>query len=393
MGVSRIARVHNRATFAKASQLWLLLLPMPSEIASTTARPCLVAGEQCTYHHDETAHCALLYALLRFALQKHFIDESVCIACCCHGSRVLCTCLIFRVYGEAYMLVNSETGKKVVVKHVPLDCLDEDEIKLALSEVEALQTLDHPNIVRCLGSWVMPPGDDAVRPWSSGAEGARLPAHEILRVVAEFEDGSLDHASVPSLNILTEFVDGGALDTLIRGNAPLDEDLVGAWLAQMILGIEHMHSRNLLHRDIKPANIFITQSGLVKIGDLGCCKLLAEPNEQCSGDYGSPLYLSPEVWRAATCSHKSDIWSIGCVIYELLAQVPPFAAPELAYKVITDPPPPLPEEYSAGLRKIVFSMLEKDPAKRPSAAELLRMPAVGQHVKRWLAAGFTTVAE
>ena len=107
MRVSRIARVHKRATFAKASQLWLLLLPMPSEIASTTARPCLVAGEQCTYHCEAAARCALLYALLRFALQKHFIDESVCIACCCHGSRVLCTCLVFRVYGEAYMLVNA----------------------------------------------------------------------------------------------------------------------------------------------------------------------------------------------------------------------------------------------------------------------------------------------
>lgn len=195
---------------------------------------------------------------------------------------------------------------------------------------------------------------------------------------------------MPSINILTEFIDGGSLDTLIQQNAPIDEELVCAWLAQIILGIEHMHSRNLLHRDIKPANIFITQSGLVKIGDLGCCKLLAEPDEQCSSDYGSPLYLSPEVWRAATCSHKSDIWSVGCVVYEMLAQVTPFAAPELAYKVLTDSPPPLPNHVSATLRDIIFCMLEKEPSKRPSAAELLRMPAIGQHVKRWLAAGFST---
>lgn len=308
--------------------------------------------------------------------------------------------IICRVYGEAYLLVNSDTGQKVVIKHVPLEYLDEDEVRIALNEVHALNALEHPNVVRCITSWIMPTltyetGGD--QPWTPGYEHARIPIDEALRVINDCLNDPIDKELPVTrslslcLNILTEYVDGGSLDTLIERNAPFDEELLCTWLAQIILGIEHMHSRNLLHRDIKPANIFITQSGLVKIGDLGCCKLLSQPDEKCTSDYGSPLYLSPEVWKEASCSHKSDIWAIGCVMYELLAQKPPFAAPELAYKVLHTDPPPLPERYSADLRKLILEMLSKDPEVRPSAAELLRKPSLGHYVQRWLAAAHSTV--
>ena len=104
---------------------------------------------------------------------------------------------------------------------------------------------------------------------------------------------------------------------------------------------------------------------------------------------GSPLYLSPEVWQTGTCSHKSDVWSIGCVAYELLAHRPPFAAPELAYKVLTTTPAPLPALYSAALKKLVFEMLHKEPGARPGTEELLRHPSMACHIKRLLAAGFS----
>lgn len=303
------------------------------------------------------------------------------------------------VFGEAHLLIESQSGKGVVVKHVPLEGLDEEEVRYALNEVDALNTLSHPNIVRCLGSWVSPGGGDpetAPKPWQKAAESTRLPLSKALKTW-ETNQGEGFDAVPPSLNILTEFVDGGALDSLIARNGtsqgtPLEEELVGTWFAQIILAMEHMHKRKLLHRDIKPANIFITQSGLVKIGDLGCCALLKKPDETCSSDYGSPLYLGPEVWQLGTCSHKSDIWSVGCVVYELLAGSPPFEAPELAYKVLTAAPPPLPERYSAGLRELVFDMLQKDPEVRPSAAELLAKPNMGPHVKRWLAAAFSAPA-
>ena len=101
-----------------------------------------------------------------------------------------------------------------------------------------------------------------------------------MPIVAAFEawsnalnlDGS-GHIEPASLNLVTEYMDGGALDKLLlRNEKPLQEELIGTWTAQIVLAIDHMHRRSLLHRDIKPANIFITQSGLVKLGDLGAVR-------------------------------------------------------------------------------------------------------------------------
>ena len=169
---------------------------------------------------------------------------------------------------------------------------------------------------------------------------------------------------------------------------------------------------------LQPANLFITKSGLIKLGDLGCCKLLQSPDEACTNEYGtlrmrcllmreradrrrdlrvraagSPQYLSPEVWQHGIGSHKSDIWSIGCVAYELLAHVPPFKEPSLLHKVLTSDPCPLPEQYSAGLKELVFRMLRKDPEQRPGSTDLLRDAIVAHHAKRWLAASHTPLGE
>ena len=152
-----------------------------------------------------------------------------------------------------------------------------------------------------------------------------------------------------------------------------------------------MHKRLLLHRDIKPANIFITKSGLVKLGDLGCCKMLTRPDEECDNNYGSPQYLSPEVWEHGACTHKSDIWSLGCVVYELLAHVPPFTEPSLLHKVLTNDPPPLPTQYSSALRELTGRMLFKNPELRPGTTSLLQDEALALHLKRWLAAGHTAL--
>ena len=95
------------------------------------------------------------------------------------------------------------------------------------------------------------------------------------------------------------------------------------------------------------------------------CRLLAT---------GSPLYLGPEVWRDGVCSSKSDIWSLGCVVYELMTHLPPFEAPELAYKVLTVEPRPLPGGYSEELRGIVTGrMLRKEASARPSAEQLMKV--------------------
>ena len=172
-------------------------------------------------------------------------------------------------------------------------------------------------------------------------------------------------------------------------NGPFGEFEAGIWITQVVLAIDHMHGRNLLHRDIKPANIFITRSGIIKVGDLGCCKMLGQPDEEGTSEYDSPLYRSPEVWRNGICSHKSDIWAIGCVAYELLAQEPPFCAPDLPFKVLSTVPKDLPTTYSRGVRTLVNNMLQKEPALRPGTTDLLKSEELREHVQRWMQAAFT----
>ena len=132
--------------------------------------------------------------------------------------------------------------------------MEEEDIHNAVNEVSALLTLSHPNIVRCYGSWVMPASDDpSLRPWSAGTEQQRRPVSDALAAWSAAQANTSCVGSVPSLNILTEYLDGGSLDVLIRQNKgkPLEEELVGVWLAQLALAIDHMHANNLLHRDIK----------------------------------------------------------------------------------------------------------------------------------------------
>ncbi len=273
----------------------------------------------------------------------------------------------------------------LAVKHVPLDCLTGiGELLSTLREAELLTSLCHPNIVRCLGVWVTPGGNEhCVRPWANGTEETRLP---ISTAIAAWEASTGLVGAMPALNILTEYIDGASLDMLIRRNkiCPFTEELIGAWLAQIILAIDHMHTHNIVHRDIKPANIFITRSGLIKLGDLGSCKMLKVPDEGLSS-YGSPQYLSPEAWQHGTCAKKNDIWAIGCVVYEVLARSPPFTEPNLLIKVLKTDPPELPDNYSASVREIVYCMLQKDPETRPDSTELLETTVVSKLVQRWLA--------
>ena len=90
------------------------------------------------------------------------------------------------------------------------------------------------------------------------------------------------------------------------------------------------------------------------------------------------------MWRDGTCSQKSDIWSLGCVLYELMTHLPPFDAPELAYKVLTITPSPLPPCYGAPLRQAVERMLLKDHGERPTAGELVKVPYLSQAIANWM---------
>jgi len=139
-----------------------------------------------------------------------------------------------------------------------------------------------------------------------------------------------------------------------------------------------MHENRVLHRDIKPANIFLTIDGTVKLGDLGLGRFLSENTLEAFSKVGTPLYMSAEVLKGSGYNAKSDVWSLGCLLYELAMLKSPFKEQGLSLfqlfkKIQTGKYPPISNVYSPTLRKLVDAMLTQSPDDRPSAAEVLEV--------------------
>ena len=122
-------------------------------------------------------------------------------------------------------------------------------------------------------------------------------------------------------------------------------------------------------------NIFLTKDDKVRIGDLGVAKKLNSENSFAHTFVGTPYYLSPEMCEEKPYNEKSDIWSLGCILYEMLTFNHPFNAKNpaaLCLKILTSKYDPIPREYSCDIKKIVELLLEKDYLKRPSIFEIIK---------------------
>ena len=126
----------------------------------------------------------------------------------------------------------------------------------------------------------------------------------------------------------------------------------------MVKGLQALHELKILHRDMKSANIFLYKDGTAKLGDLNVSKVAKKG--LLYTQTGTPYYASPEVWKDQPYDLKSDIWSFGCVIYEMCALVPPFRADDmngLFKKVLKGAHPPIPTHYSMDMRQLIKAML------------------------------------
>ena len=153
----------------------------------------------------------------------------------------------------------------------------------------------------------------------------------------------------------------------------------------MGLALKHVHDRKILHRDIKTQNIFLTSKGEVKLGDFGISRVLKNTQDCAKTAIGTPYYLSPEICQEQPYNQKSDIWSLGCILYEMITLHHAFDSNNmrgLVVKILKNDPKPIPHLFTEELQKIVNIMLIKDPSSRPSINKILEMPFLKEKIEK-----------
>jgi len=176
--------------------------------------------------------------------------------------------------------------------------------------------------------------------------------------------------------IVMEYVEGESLKDIINRQAPLSVQKAIDIAVMICEGINHAHEKGIIHRDIKPHNILITGSGIVKVADFGIAQAISMKTITYGGDvFGSVHYISPEQAKGNPVSRATDIYSLGCVLYEMLTGKVPFETDSpitMALKHIHDdpiPPSQINEEIPAALERITLKAMEKVPEHRYSTAE------------------------
>lgn len=242
-------------------------------------------------------------------------------------------------------------GAVVAVKRVRTSQISENGRKQADNEVILLKSLYHVNIVRFYDHFMV---DD-------------------------------------ELNIVMEYADGGNMRQLVKMRArekmgPFPEAVIMSWFAQLVLAVAYIHGKNVLHRDLKAQNVFLTGKNVVKLGDFGISKALAG-DDTANTACGTPESMSPEICRGEPYGKKSDIWSLGCILYEMIMLRRPFEAstlPEIFTKICKGEYPPILPMFSRDLRLLVQLMLQQDSSKRPSIEDICRFPFVQAPIQAFL---------
>lgn len=169
--------------------------------------------------------------------------------------------------------------------------------------------------------------------------------------------------------------------------ALFQEDQILDWFVQICLALKHVHDRKILHRDIKSQNIFLTKDGTVQLGDFGIARVLNSTVELARTCIGTPYYLSPEICENKPYNNKSDIWALGCVLYELCTLKHAFEAgnmKNLVLKIISGSFPPVSPHYSYDLRSLLSQLFKRNPRDRPSVNSILEKGFIAKRIEKFL---------
>lgn len=183
-----------------------------------------------------------------------------------------------------------------------------------------------------------------------------------------------------------EYCGGGDLSLLIKQKRKkkdyFTESQIWKVFTQVCKALHECHTRpagKIIHRDLKPGNIFLDGDSNVKLGDFGLSRILSDKSMYAQTNVGTPYYMSPEMVKEKKYDEKTDIWSVGCLLYEMAALVPPFKANNffaLANKIQNGEYDKLPDRYSSSLQQLIDAMIQVDSDKRPSVQQMLDIPQI-----------------
>ncbi|KAM8918896.1 serine/threonine-protein kinase Nek1 isoform 5-T8 [Lycaon pictus] len=252
-------------------------------------------------------------------------------------------------FGKAILVKSTEDDRQYVIKEINISRMSNKEREESRREVAVLANMKHPNIVQYRES---------------------------------FEENG-------SLYIVMDYCEGGDLFKRINAQKGIlfQEDQILDWFVQICLALKHVHDRKILHRDIKSQNIFLTKDGTIQLGDFGIARVLNSTVELARTCIGTPYYLSPEICENKPYNNKSDIWALGCVLYEMCTLKHAFEAgnmKNLVLKIISGSFPPVSLHYSYDLRNLLSQLFKRNPRDRPSVNSILEKGFIAKRIEKFL---------
>ncbi|RVE63719.1 hypothetical protein OJAV_G00139200 [Oryzias javanicus] len=244
-------------------------------------------------------------------------------------------------FGRVHKGRKRGSGQVVALKFMPKVGRTEKELRNLKREIEIMRNLKHPNIVQLFDS---------------------------------FETDT-------EVVVVTEYAEG-QLFQVLEDDGNLPESLVHEIACQLVSALYYLHSHRILHRDMKPQNILLGKDGVVKLCDFGFARAMSASTLVLTSIKGTPLYMSPELVEEKPYDHTADLWSLGCILYELHTGAPPFYTNSIFHLVqlIVRDQIKWPDTMSDACMSFLKGLLTKDPEKRLSWPDLLHHPFVADGV-------------